>query len=96
MIALECLMKLSVRAMSITGASLWGGCMLLTGLANLKMPGYGENFLRLMASVYPGYRASPRMKNVLVGAAYGAVDGASAGALIALIYNQFAPNSRRG
>ncbi|MCL5745389.1 MAG: hypothetical protein M1541_15935 [Acidobacteria bacterium] len=51
-------MKLSIRGMTVAGAAMWGGAMLLTGLANLQEPHYGEPFLRLMASVYPGYRGS--------------------------------------
>lgn len=81
-------MKLSIKAMTLAGAAVWGGSMLLAGLANLKSPGYGDPFLRTMASLYPGYHASPKVIDVLVGAAYGAADGAMFGALCGIIYNQ--------
>jgi hypothetical protein len=64
--------------------------MFLTGLINLLWPGYGQEFLRAMASVYPGYHAGHSLVQVMVGGLYGSVDGAFAGAFIAWLYNRFA------
>jgi len=84
-------MKISAKAMAITGAILLGGyAMGGTGLLNLIWPPYGEHFLITMSSVYPGYHATRTIGDVLVGACYGAVDGAVAGLLLAWIYNYFA------
>jgi len=84
-------MKLSVKAMAISLALIWGVlAMFLTGVANLLWPGYARAFLELMASVYPGYHAEASFGQVIVGTLYGLVDGAIAGALIAWLYNRFA------
>jgi hypothetical protein len=83
-------MKLSVKGMALAGAIVLGfWAMLGTGLVNLLWPGYGQDFLRLAASVYPGYHATASIGQVLVGTAYGLVDGGVGGALFAWIYNRF-------
>lgn len=83
-------MKLDIKALALTAAILWGLiAMLLTGIANLIWPSYGQAFLAVMASVYPGYDGTPSIGQVVLGALYGVVDGAIAGALIAWIYNRF-------
>ena len=48
-------------------------------------PGYGQDLMRLMASVYPGYHATASIGQVLVGTGYGLVDGGVKGALFACI-----------
>lgn len=48
-------MSLNVKALALTTAVVWGGCLFLTGLANLAFPGYGLAWLQLAASIYPGY-----------------------------------------
>lgn len=83
-------MRLDVKALALTGAVLWGLIvMLLLGIGNLIWPGYGHEFLVAVASVYPGYDATPSVGQVVVGALYGAVDGAIAGALFGWLYNRF-------
>ncbi len=66
-------MKLDVRAMALTAGLVWGVlAMFLTGLANLIWDGYGEDFLDLMASLYPGYDATTAsFGQVIVGTLYG-------------------------
>ncbi len=84
-------MKLDIRAMALTGAIGWGGLALfLTGLANLIWPGYGQAFLDVAASLYPGYEAAASFGQVIVGTLYGALDGAFAGAVLAWVYNRLA------
>jgi hypothetical protein len=84
-------MKLSVKGMALAGAIIWGfWAMLATGLANLMWPGYGQEFLRLAASVYPGYHATASIGQVLVGTGYGLVDGGVGGAFFAWLYNRCA------
>ncbi len=86
-------MKLSVKGLAMASGILWGVAMLGTGLANLIWGNYGQQFLQTMASVYPGYHASGRVVEVIVGTLYGAVDGFIGGAIFAWLYNQFArPN----
>jgi hypothetical protein len=84
-------MKLSVKGLAFASALLWGVlAMFLTGVANLIWPTYGQDFLRLMASVYPGYHATPSFGQVIVGALYGILDGAIGGAVFAWLYNRCA------
>lgn len=84
-------MKLNVKAAALTAAIVWGIlAMFLTGIANLIWPSYGQEFLRLMSSVYPGYHATQSFIQVIVGTLYGLVDGAVCGAIFAWLYNQFA------
>jgi hypothetical protein len=83
-------MRLSAKAMAMAGALVWGGYgMLGSGILNLIWPPYGEHFLLTMSSVYPGYHATHAIGDVLVGACYGALDGAVIGLLLAWAYNYF-------
>ena len=80
-------MRLSLKALAFSCALLWGGLLLAVGLANLAAPTYGSAFLRGMSSVYPGFHASGRISDVLVGTAYGLFDGAAAGLVFGWLYN---------
>ena len=87
-------MKFDIKAMALTLALVWGALgMFVTGLGSLISPGYGQAFLDMMASVYPGYTAEPRFGQVVIGALYGALDGAIVGALFAWLYNVLASRS---
>jgi hypothetical protein len=83
-------MKLSVRALTIVAALLWGGAILLVGLLNLAWPSYGIEFLQMVSSVYPGFDASRGVGDLLVGTSYAMVDGAVCGFLFGWLYNAFA------
>lgn len=79
-------MRLQVRAMAIACGLLWG--LGLGGAALLhRSCGYGEAFLALVASLYPGFHGSRDLLDVLVGTGYALLDGAVAGALLAWLYN---------
>jgi hypothetical protein len=82
-------MRLSLRAMVIAGAILWGSAILLVGLINLVDPNYGVNFLQMTNSVYPWFRSTHKVSNVLVGTIDGLVDGAVAALIFAWLYNRF-------
>lgn len=86
-------MKLNVKAMAITAGLFWGvGAMFMIGMVNLMWPSYayGQTFLEVMATVYPGYNAAASFGEVIVGSLYGLADGAVCGAAFAWIYNRFA------
>lgn len=83
-------MKLSVKGLALASGILWGIAMLGMGLANLGWNNYGQQFLQIMASVYPGYQATRNIGEVIVGTLYGVVDGLIGGAVFAWLYNQFA------
>ena len=80
-------MRINVIALSITAGLFWGGAILVTGLANLMWPPYGQAFLELAASIYPGYHASSTIGQVITGTLYGLVDGGVAGFLFGWLYN---------
>ena len=83
-------MKLNVKAMAISAALIWGVlAMFLIGLSNLIWSGYAQAFLDLMASVYPGYKATASFQQVIIGMLYGVLDGAICGMLFAWLYNCF-------
>ena len=81
---------LSVWGLACAGGLLWGGCLLLIGILNRVWPSYGTAFLDVLRSVYPGYGAATGWVGVPIGAVYGALDGAVAGALVAWLYNAVA------
>jgi len=84
-------MRLDIKAMALALGLTWGVlAMFLAGLGNLIWDGYGMAFLRVMASIYPGYDASGGFGDLIIGTLYGLADGAVAGAVIAWLYNRFA------
>lgn len=83
-------MKLSIKALALTSAVLWGGAIFLTGLANLLAPGYGVELLALAASIYPGYEVTGGFGSLIVGTLYALLDGAIFGGLLAWLYNRLA------
>jgi phosphotransferase system glucose/maltose/N-acetylglucosamine-specific IIC component len=82
-------MKLSVKGLTLATAIVWALCILVVGILNLIWPGYGGEFLKIMASLYPGYKASGTFIDVIVGMLYALVDGAICGFIFALLYNAF-------
>lgn len=82
-------MKLSLRGLTAAAAITWGGCFFLVATANLMWPAYGESWLQLGQSIYPGY-APGGFGSVIVVTLYALLDGAVAGAVFAWLYNRFA------
>ena len=80
-------MKLSIKGLALASGILWGGSILLVGVANLIWPSYGVAYLDLARAIYPGYGGSAGFGGVIVGALYGLADGAVAGAIFAWLYN---------
>ena len=83
-------MSLDVKALALTTAVVWGGCLLVVGLANLAFPPYGHAWLELAASIYPGYHGPAGLGSVLVVTLYGLADGAVGGAVFGWLYNRTA------
>jgi hypothetical protein len=89
-------MKLSVKGLTIAGGIIWALAILVVGILNLIWPEYGGAFLRVMASLYPGFKASGTFIDVIVGTLYALVDGAICGFVFALLYNAFAGKAPKG
>ncbi len=86
-------MRMDIKALSLTVALVWGGSILLIGLANLIWTTYGVAFLEVAASIYPGDRGDSSFGQVIVGTLYGLVDGFIGGLIIGWLYNLFIPKS---
>ena len=84
-------MRINIKAAALTVSLVWGLLgMFVTGVGNLLVPGYGQGLLDVMASVYPGYTATPSFGQVIIGTFYGLLDGAVVGAVFAWLYNTIA------
>jgi hypothetical protein len=84
-------MKLSIKGMAIACGLFWGVLIVFeVGMLNLAWPSYGREFLQVVASIYPGYHATPSFGQVIVGTLYALVDGAVGGTIFAWLYNRFA------
>jgi hypothetical protein len=82
-------MRVSLKAITLSSAILWGAAMLIVGLIHMASHGYGADFLRIMSSVYPGADTTPTLARVLLGAVYGFVDGGIAGFFFGWLYRAF-------
>src|SRR6516165_6092041 len=74
-------MRLNITAMSMASGLLWGASILIIAAANLIWPSYGQTFLQLCGSIFPGYRPGTGMGSVVTGTIYALVDGAIGGAI---------------
>lgn len=89
-------MKLDVKGLAYAAGVLLAAVYFLTGLANMIWPGYGDAFLEMTASYYPGYGGPGGFGSVIVVSLYALVDGAVAGAVLAWLYNRFAAKGAAG
>ncbi|MGD9241640.1 MAG: hypothetical protein PVG69_16545 [Desulfobacterales bacterium] len=80
-------MKLNLKALTIAFAILSAGAVFIVGVANFIWPGYGKAFLLMLASLYPGYKASGLFGDMIVGSLYALVDGAIIGLILGWLYN---------
>jgi len=80
-------MKLNIKALSIATALVWGGAVLMVELLHLLWPSYGGAFLRVIASIYPGYHATGSLWEMVKGVGYAVVDGGIGGLVFAWLYN---------
>ena len=83
-------MRFNIKALAITAALVWGGAILIVGIANMIWPSYGQSFLGLLGSIYPGYQPANGFGSVVTGALYGLVDGGVGAAVFGWLYNLFA------
>ena len=82
-------MRLNVKALAFALALVWAGAIFVTGLANLIWPGYGEAFLQMVGSIYPGYRGGISFLQVILGTLYGLLDGFIGGLILGWLCNLF-------
>ncbi len=75
--------KINVKGLAIALGLTWSSGMLISGWA--AMFGWAGKIVDVMASVYIGF--APTFLGGIIGAAWGFLDGAIGGAIVALIYN---------
>ncbi len=80
-------MKFNVAAAAIAGGVGFAIAIGASGILNMIFDGYGKAFLDVMASVYPGYKATGTAGDLVIGCFYAATDGIIAGGGMALLYN---------
>ncbi len=83
-------MKFNLRALALACGILWSVAVLAVLLVNLGCHNYAQNFLELMASIYPGYHANHSVVQVVIGTLYAASDGLIGGAAFGWLYNRLA------
>jgi hypothetical protein len=83
-------MKLDTRGFALSCAILWSGVLLLVALVNLGWNGYGQQFLEVVASFYPGYQAAHSVGQVVLVTVYGFADGVIGGTVFCWLYNRLA------
>jgi hypothetical protein len=81
-------MKFNIKALAVACAILWGGAILAVALINLFCPYYGQRFLDLLASCYPGYHATQSLAQVVIVTLYAIADGLIGGAVFGWLYNR--------
>lgn len=89
-------MRLDAKALAITMAILGGSALLLIGLGNIGLNGYGGAALEVAASIYPGYNGPGGVGSVLIVTLYATLDGAVCGAILAWLYNRFSRGREPG
>ena len=75
--------KISVKGFAVGFGTMWAVYMLFMALA--AMFGHGAEFVNAFSSHYTGFE--PSLVGGLAGAAWGFVDGAVTGGVIAAVYN---------
>ena len=82
-------MKFKIARFGAAFGLTWGLMVLGVGLGNIFFPGYGDKFLEIVDSIYPGYSVGKwGIGGVLVGTVYALADGFILGVIFAWIYNK--------
>lgn len=88
-------MTLSIKGAALAAGILWGAACFGIAFANWIWPSYGDLFLALVSTLYPGYHGPTGVGSVIVLTTYAMVDGFVSGAVFAWLYNKLA-GSRHG
>lgn len=83
-------MKLSIKAFALTAAIIWSAALFIVISFNTVTPGFAGDFLRVVGSIYPGYKPGTGFSSAIIGALYGFVDAGIGGAVFAWLYNLLA------
>ncbi len=83
-------MKFDVKALALASAILWGAAVFVVAVVNLFCGCYGQHFLEMLSSWYPGYHATRSIVEVLIVTVYAFFDGLIGGAVFGWLYNRLA------
>jgi len=88
-------MKLDTLRLGFTVCVVWGAIVFLVAVGNMVIAGYGDAFLKLIDSIYPGYHMGVwGFGGVIVATLYAALDGFIMGVVFAWLYNRFTKKKR--
>jgi hypothetical protein len=88
-------MKLDTLRFGIAVCVLWGAIVFLVAVGNMVIAGYGEAFLKVIDSIYPGYHLGEwDFGGVIVATLYAALDGFIIGIVFAWLYNRLTKKKR--
>lgn len=88
-------MKLDTLRFGFTVCVVWAIVVFLVAVGNMVIAGYGEAFLKLIDSIYPGYHVGKwGFGGAIVATLYAALDGFIVGVVFAWLYNRFTKNKR--
>jgi len=88
-------MKLDTLRFGLMLCVVWGAIVFIVAMGNMLIAGYGDAFLELIDSIYPGYHAGQwGFGGVIVATLYAALDGFIIGIVAAWLYNRFTKKRR--
>lgn len=81
------MLKLDPKALGLAWGILWGAAVLAVAVGNLVSGSYGQSFLQLLASWYPGYHATHSIGAICLVTVYAFLDGLIGGWVFGWLYN---------
>jgi hypothetical protein len=88
-------MRLSVRGLMLALAFFWALVIAVVGVLNILYPGYGADYLKIIISLYPWYKATGTTTDLIYGIVTAFVDGLIFGLIFALLYNLFTGKGKK-
>mgnify|MGYP001220481444 CR=1 FL=1 len=80
-------MVIESKRASLAFGALWATVMFAVGLVRLVLTDYGQPFVEVMASIYPGYSGHGTFFEAIIGALYGGLGGSVLGFTLAWFYS---------
>ena len=88
-------MRLSVRGLMFALAFGWALVIAVVGVLNILYPGYAVDYLKIIVSLYPWYKATGATTDLIYGIVTAFVDGLICGLIFALLYNLFTGKGKK-
>jgi hypothetical protein len=90
-------MKLSVRGLMLATGFGWALAIAVVGVLNILFPGYAVDYLKIVSSLYPWYKATQpgTTSDLIIGVVAAFIDGLICGLIFALLYNLFTGKGKK-